>query len=174
MSWGRCWVHAVLLVSGIGLATANSGTTVAATADIYPGDLVLPAVVLRGSSLGAVQFSAVAPGTPVVLRGSPLQPLQPSAQPACPPGYDYDPGDGCIAPGVAYAPDYEYWPSYGFDWFGFDGQRHRLRHGFSHRAGKGRAIHRGRHLANRFGHDFVHAAGIRSSLAVAGPLARTG
>ena len=173
MSCGRCWVQAMLLVSGIiGLAAANSGTTIAATADVHSGDLVAATVVLRGSSLEAAQSSNATSGAPALLRGSPPQHSQPSAaEPACPPGYDYEPGNGCMVPGDAYTPDYGYWPdyghwpdygywpSYGLGGFGFHGQRHRFRHGFPHGISRGLAIRPGRHAANRFGHGVAHAAG---------------
>src|SRR5215813_1803477 len=84
----KCRALAMLLLSAITLATANASKAEAAGGD---GDLVPAPVVLRGSP--------------------PPHPLPYTALPACPPGYDYDPSVGCIAPGDAYASDYGYWPA---------------------------------------------------------------
>jgi hypothetical protein len=155
---GKCRALAVLLLSGIALATANASKAEAAGRD---GDPVPATVVLRGSTPEMSQPPAVPDSAPVVLRGSPPpHPPPHTALPACPPGYDYDPSAGCIAPGDAYAPDYGYWPAYGLGWFGFDGQRHAFRRGFSHHSVGRRAIRLGRHGGgpSRSGHGFAHAA----------------
>ncbi len=72
-----------------------------------------------------------------------------SAQYACPYGYYYYPGGGCVA---AYPYPYGYYPRpYGFNAFGgffFDGFRGaRFHHDFDHRFGHDHA----------FGHGFDHA-----------------
>ena len=158
-SGSKCRALAVLLLSGITLATANASKADAVGRD---GDLVPATVVLRGSTPETSQPPTVLDSAPVVLRGSPPPHPPPYAElPACPPGYDYDPGVGCMAPGDAYAPDYGYWPAYGLGWFGFDGQRHAFRRGFSHHSVGRPVIRFGRYggRPNRVGHSFARATG---------------
>ena len=62
---GKCRVLAVLLLSGIALATANASKAEAAGRD---GDPVPATVVLRGSTPEMSQPPAVPDSAPVVLR----------------------------------------------------------------------------------------------------------
>jgi hypothetical protein len=59
-----------------------------------------------------------------VVRGSPPPSALPLASDyACPPGYLYNPDNGCTPQGYAYdGYDYQYWPYYGFD--GLFSRRH--------------------------------------------------
>ena len=100
---------------------------------------------------------------PTVLRGSPPSPAK--SVPNCPPGYTLSPGYGCLAPATgdypSGAPDYGYWPDYGWGWgYGYGGfPFFRRSHGFA-------KFHGFRHFGHFAGvhrfagfHGFVAGAG---------------
>jgi hypothetical protein len=160
MNYGRRLAHTILLVSGIGFATAASAV-IEAVAAPDSADLTPAAVVLRGSAPDPAQPSVGSDGTPVVLRGSPPSIARPPAAVfACPSGYGYDPTSGCMLPGYAYAPDdFGYWPDYGFGGFSPRTLRRRIDHGFARGTGRGSTARFGRRASIGFGHGFAHAAG---------------
>jgi hypothetical protein len=156
----------LLLIAGIGFAaTGLAGVALAAVqpSSASSGPMT---VVIRGSSDTAAKPSSDSDPPPVVLRGSPPTPAQPPvAGYACPDGYDYAPGYGCITPGYAYAPyDYDYWaydhwPYYGFDGFSSAGRRHAFRHHLVSGVGRRFAPRFGHPFTSGFGHGFAHAGG---------------
>jgi hypothetical protein len=151
----------LLLISGIGIAaTGSAGVALAAVQPSSVGSSPMTAVI-RGSSETAAQPSSDSDAPPVVLRGSPPAAAQPPvAEYACPYGYNYVPGYGCVTSDYAYAPyDYDYWPYYGFDGFSSRGRHHGFRHGLAHGIGRDFAPHFGHPLTNGFGHGFVHSGG---------------
>jgi len=154
------FAHAVLVMSGIVLAVAGSGETKAAVAGSRSGDLTPATVVLRGSTLDATPPSPVTSNAPIVLRGSPARAVPgPTTGYACPPGYDYDPSYGCVAPGSAYAPydyGYGYWPYWVFDRLHPGGRRHRFAHSFVRGTRRGAAFPFGHLPTTGFGHGFAH------------------
>jgi hypothetical protein len=150
----------LLLISGIGIATTGLAGVALAAVQPSPLDSTPTTVVIRGSDPAAAQPSSAEDPAPIVLRGSPRVAAQPpAAQYACPSGYDYDSGSGCVTPSYAYAPyDYDYWPYYGFDGFFSGGRGRGFRHGLSHRFGRSFAPRFGHTFANGFGHGFAHHA----------------
>ena len=126
----RQLAHAALLMSGIALAVVGCATkAVAEQSAPAPGEGRSATVVLRGSI--SDDGASFVNDAPVVLRGSPARSEpSPTAGYACPPGYAYDPGSGCVTPDYGYISDnygYGYWPYWGFDGFYSDGRRHRIR-----------------------------------------------
>jgi hypothetical protein len=147
----------LLLISGIGIA--STGLTGVALSAVQPSSEGSgPTVVIRGSSKTLPPSSSDSDAPPVVLRGSPPAATQPPvADYACPYGYDYAPGHGCITSGdanVSY--DYDYWPYYGFGGFSSRRRHPVFRHGVAHDIGRDFAPRFGHPLTNDFGHGFIH------------------
>ena len=129
-AWRLC--QTIVLTSGVALASAM------ADAAVPSKDTTPAAVVLRGTAVSPAEAPPVSDSDPpTVLRGSPPSAPQSHAIPsACPAGLDYDANYGCLSPGYAYAPDYGYWPYFGFgqtDNF----RRRGFRHAFGHDKGRG-------------------------------------
>src|SRR5215813_13388848 len=99
-------VNAVMLATGVVLASAGFVLAEAAASQSRSPDLVSATLVLRGSTDPLEHEAAAADGSaPSVLRGSRPSVAQPRAGPyACPAGLEYDPNYGCAWSGFAYSP----------------------------------------------------------------------
>jgi hypothetical protein len=165
--------NAVMLATGIMLASAAFVLAEAAASQSRSPDLVSATLVLRGSTDAPEHEAATADGSaPSVLRGSRPSVAQPRAAPyACPPGLEYDPNYGCVWSGFSYSPDYGYWPDFGYWPYGLgtfdDGWRRGSRHGFAHANRRGRVFRLGRRFLGGFGDGFPHAAGLGHGFAQA-------
>jgi hypothetical protein len=124
MSRGGLSIKVIMLISGIALAEAASTECGAAAPPQSSGSVPAPTVI-RGSAATPAQLPSENDATTIVIRGSPPPSGQPVAsQSACPLGYFYDPGNGCIPQGYSYdGYDYQYWPYYGLGEF-FSPRRH--------------------------------------------------
>jgi hypothetical protein len=160
MNRAKLSAKGLLLISGIGVAAALAGPTLAA---VLPsaGISIPTTVVIRGSDPAATQPSPAEDTPPIVLRGSPAAAAQPpAAQYTCLSGYDYDPSYGCFVPGNAFNPDdYGYWPFLGFDGFSRGHRQHRFARDFAHGARRGPMVRVGHRPASGFTHGFAHASG---------------
>jgi hypothetical protein len=149
----------LLLIAGIGIAaTGLAGVALSAEQPSSVGSGPMT-VVIRGSSESAPLPSSGNTAPPVVLRGSPPTATQsPVANDACPYGYDYDSGNGCVTSGYdeSASLEYDYWPYYGFDGFSSRRRHPVFRHGISHDTGRDFAPRFGHPFTNDFGHGFVH------------------
>jgi hypothetical protein len=167
MSRGRLSIKVIMLMSGIGLAGAASMTCEAAAPP--KSDSSAPATtVIRGSAETPAQPLSGNDAATVVVRGSPPPSALPlTSQYTCPPGYLYDPGNGCNPQGYAYdGYDYQYWPYYGVD--GLFSRRHAAvghrfmrgaRHGFARGPGHRSARGMMHDLPAGFGRGSVPAGG---------------
>ena len=171
-------VRAACLVIGIGLAAAATGDT--ATAAVRPSAVAPTTVVVRGATADPAKSSGSGNDQSgvTVLRGSPPPAQPPAAQYACPEGYAYEPGYGCVPPSEphpVYEPyvDFGYWP---YDYYGYwhyfafvEGSHRAFRHGFAafrHRAFRHRFTE-GRRPAFRPGFAHAPRIGLAPGFAIA-------
>lgn len=152
-----------LLLSSIAIAAIGSNGIALAAVQSSAGGPNPSTIVIRGSSETTRPASSENDPTPVVLRGSRPSAISPPVVTyRCPVGYIGDPSNGCVVPEDGYAPyDYDYWPYWAYDEYYPGGPRHRFRHGFAARAGRG-AVGRFAHPAiNGFGRGLARVGGFR-------------